>query len=232
MTDEPLSPTERTIPTRARKRFREDRDDLIAFLDRALIGHLGVTVGEHPVVLPMAFGVDLQGPDDGGTVYMHASVAAGWRQGIDGANVCFTITELDGLVAARSRKKHSMNYRCAVIIGRARVVDDPIERHVGLTAIIEHLIPGRSDTLREDSRKELAAVSVVAIPLREASLKIRDEGANDEPEDINPGTWAGVIPLRRVASAPLANPDILVDAPPDIVNRAISLGWGGDHQVG
>lgn len=220
-----LSPTSRTVPSRARKRFRSDRADLLAFLDDALIGHLGAVVGDHPVVLPMAFGVDLDGPDEGGTIYMHASVAAGWRQGVDGQDVCFTVTELDGLVAARSRKKHSMNYRCAVIIGQARLVDDPDERHAGLTAIVEHMIPGRSATLRADSRKELAAVTVVAVPLREASLKIRAEGANDEPEDETPGTWAGVIPLRRVASAPLGNADIQVDPPEDIARRAVSLGW-------
>ena len=230
MSTEPLSPSARTQPTRAAKRFRSERDDLLRFLDDALIGHIGVMNADHPVVLPMAFGVVREGPDDGGSIYLHASVAAGWLRDLDNAAVCFTVTELDGLVAARSRKKHSMNYRCAVIIGRARIVTDADERQIALTSIIEHMIPGRSATLRDDNRKELAAVSLIALPLREASLKVRDEGANDEPEDELPGTWAGVIPLARVAGRPLTNPGISVAPPLDIERRAVSLGWTAEPQ--
>lgn len=215
----PLSPTPRTQPTRAKKRFSEDRAALNALLDLALVGHLGVQVGDHPVVLPMAFGVDLDGPDEGGTIYAHASVAAGWAEEINGANVCFTVTEVDGIVVSRSRKRHSMNYRCAVVVGAARVVTDDTERSRGLTAIVEHLVPGQTSALRPDNRKELAAVTVVAIPLTEASLKVRNEEAGDEPEDVLPDTWAGVIPLRRVAAEPITNANADGQVPHHILDR-------------
>ena len=107
----PLSPSPRTTVTRGRDRAVGDRAQLHALLQDALIAHLGVTVGEHPVVLPTAFAVDLRGPDRDGTIYIHGSVAAGWLRRSEGATVCVTVTELDGLVAGRSAFHHSMNYR-------------------------------------------------------------------------------------------------------------------------
>ena len=98
----PLEPTARTTVTRGRNRAVDDRSELHRLLDDAFVAHLGVTVGDHPVVLPAAFAVDLDGPDRDGSLYVHGSVAAGWLRGATGATVCVTITELDGLVAARS----------------------------------------------------------------------------------------------------------------------------------
>ena len=67
----PLSPTPRTTLTRSRERAATDRAELVDVLRETLVAHLGVTVGEgadaHPVVLPVAIAVDLDGPDDGGS---------------------------------------------------------------------------------------------------------------------------------------------------------------------
>ncbi|MCW2775727.1 MAG: hypothetical protein JWN91_4053 [Nocardioides sp.] len=218
-----LEPTARTTVNRGRNRSVADRDQLHAFLADALVAHLGVVVGEHPVVLPAAFAIDLDGPDPDGTLYVHGSVAAGWLRAAQDATVCVTVTELDGLVAARSAFHHSMNYRSAVVIGPARVVDDPDERQHALDLVVDHMIPGRSATLRASTRKELAATAVLAVPLREASMKARDGGPVDEPEDVDAGIWGGHIPLRRVAGEPVAGEDASGPAPADVVRRAASL---------
>lgn len=212
----PLSPTPRTTVRRGRTRLVEHRSALHALLDDALVAHLGVVVGDHPLVLPVAFGVDLDGPDEGGSLYVHGSVAARWLRSAEDATVCVTITELDGLVVARSAFHHSMNYRSAVIIGRARIVDDPDERHRALDLIVDHMIPGRAATLRASTRKELAATALLAVPLHEASMKARAGGAGDEPDDVAAGGWAGHIPLSRVAGAPLADPDARGPVPADV----------------
>lgn len=201
----------------------QDRAALHALLADALVAHLGVTRGDHPLVLPTAFAIDRHGPDRDGTLYVHGSVAAGWLRAADGATVCVTVTELDGLVAGRSAFHHSMNYRSAVVIGTARVVDDPEERSRALGLIVEHMIPGRSATLRPSTRKELAATAVLAVPLHEASMKVRDGGPGDEPEDIAAGRWGGHIPLRRVAGAPVPDADATGPVPTDVVRRAASL---------
>ncbi|MEP9361749.1 pyridoxamine 5'-phosphate oxidase family protein [Nocardioides sp. CN2-186] len=218
-----LSPTARTTVGRGRNRMVEDRTELHRLLEDALIAHLGVTLDHHPLVLPTAFAVDLDGPDRNGTLYVHGSVAAGWLRASTDTTVCVTITELDGLVAARSAFHHSMNYRSAVVIGRARLVDDEQERGHALDLIVDHMIPGRSATLRANTRKELAATAVLALPLHEASMKVRAEGPVDDVEDIEAGVWGGVIPLRRTAGEPVPGDDASGPVPADVVRRAASL---------
>lgn len=218
-----LSPTPRTAVVRGRKRARTDRDELHALLEDALIAHLGVHVGDHPLVLPVAFAIDLDGPDDGGSLYIHGSVAARWLTTAQRRTVCVTVTELDGLVAARSAFHHSMNYRSAVVIGEARVVTDPDEKAHALGLTVDHMIPGRSATLRPSTRKELVATAVLAVPLREASMKVRAEGPVDDPADIDPAVWAGVVPIQRVAEAPVESSDSSTAVPDDVARRAAQL---------
>lgn len=224
MTTAPLSPSPRTTVTRGRDRAVTDRAELHALLADGLVAHVGVDVGDHPVVLPVAYAVDLEGPDEDGTLYIHGSVAARWLTRSEGSTVCVTVTEVDGLVAARSAFHHSMNYRSAVVIGRARIVTDPDEKAHALTLTVDHMVPGRAATLRPHTRKEVAATSVLAVPLHEASLKVRAEGPVDDPEDVAAGVWGGVIPVRRVAGAPEPAPESAADpVPADVVRRAEAL---------
>jgi nitroimidazol reductase NimA-like FMN-containing flavoprotein (pyridoxamine 5'-phosphate oxidase superfamily) len=216
----PLSPSPRTSVSRGRNRAVTDRAQLHALLDDALVAHLAVVVGDHPVVLPTAFAADPDGPDRDGSLYVHGSVAARWLRGAPGTTVCVTVTQLDGLVAGRSAFHHSMNYRSAVVIGPARLVEDPREKERALALIVDHMIPGRSATLRANTRKELAATAVLAIPLHEASLKVRDGGPVDEPADVAAGTWGGHVPLRVVADGPVPDIDAVGPVPADVVARA------------
>ena len=90
-----------------------------------------------------------------------------------------------------------MNYRSAVVIGEARLVTDPDERARALALIVDHMIPGRSATLRPHTRKELAATAVLAVPLHDASMKARAGDPVDEPEDVEAGIWGGVHPAAH-----------------------------------
>jgi nitroimidazol reductase NimA-like FMN-containing flavoprotein (pyridoxamine 5'-phosphate oxidase superfamily) len=221
MTD--LSPSDRTRITRLRERGRSDRQELLAFLGEAMIAHLAVDAGGHPAALPVAYGVDPDGPDEGGTIYVHGSVGAGWMRHAPGSTVCVTVTSLDGLVLARSGFHHSMNYRCAVIIGTARSVDSDEERARALDLVVDQIVPGRAATLRPHTRKELVATAVLAVPLHEASLKQRAEGVGDEPEDVEAGIWAGVLPLRTVAGELEVDPLTAAPVPEDVARRAEEL---------
>jgi uncharacterized protein len=220
----PLEPTDRTRTNRGRARAVADRARLMDLLADALVVHVGLQVGDHPLVLPSAFAVDSDGPDRDGTLYLHGSVAAGWLRAAPATPVCVTATELDGLVAGRSAFHHSMNYRSAVVIGAARLVEDPAERQHALDLIVDHMVPGRAATLRPSTRKELAATAVLAVPLHEASMKERTGGPGDEPEDIAAGTWGGHVPIRRVAGGPVPDADARGDVPPDVTARAAALG--------
>jgi uncharacterized protein len=219
--------SERTRLTRLAERGVEDRDALLELLREGLVGHLGVPAAGHPVVIPVAYAVDPDGPDDGGTVYVHGSVAAGWLRRTSGApgpvTLCLTVTAVDGLVLARSGFHHSMNYRSAVVIGEARPVEDPGEVARALDLIVDHVVPGRAATLRPPTRRELAATAVLAIPLAEVSLKARTGGVKDEPEDVAAGVWAGVLPLRLVAGPLETDPDAPGAVPEHVARRSAEL---------
>jgi uncharacterized protein len=219
-----LSPTERTQIHRHRERAATDRAELLAVLAEALVCHLGVMMNGHPVVVPIAFGVDPEGPDRDGTLYLHGSVAAGSLAAAPEAQLCVTCTLVDALVLARSGFNHSMNYRSAVIIGAGRLVDDPDEKRRALDLVVDHIVPGRSRTLRPYTRKEVSATGVVAIPLHEASVKRRTGGVSDDEADIDAGVWAGVVPLTVTAGAIEVDADsAALPTPTEVIERVARL---------
>jgi hypothetical protein len=217
-----LSPTPRTTITRHRERGRQERDDLLAVLREALVCHVGIVRDGAPVVLPSIFAVDPDGPDEGGTLYLHGSVAAPWLVESPRSQVCLTFTLLDAVVLARVAFSHSMNYRSAVVMGEARPVTDPAEVDRALGLVVDHVVPGRMATLRPHTRKELAATTVLAVPLAEASVKVRAGGPKDEPEDVAAGGWAGIVPLEQRAGAVVS--ESREPVPAEVRRRAAA--WG------
>ena len=222
--DGTLSPTDRTQLGRLHEKGRSDRAELHALLSSALVAHLGVDTGTHPVVLPTVFAVDLEGPDRGGTLYVHGSVASRSLVQAPDQEMSVTMTVLDGIVLARSGFNHSMNYRSAVVIGRPRIVEKQETFHA-LDVILEHMVPGRSTEIRRPRRKELAATTVLALPLHEASVKRRSGDPEDEDFDVEAGgVWAGVVPLRLVAGDVVTGADALdLDVPAHVEERARAL---------
>jgi nitroimidazol reductase NimA-like FMN-containing flavoprotein (pyridoxamine 5'-phosphate oxidase superfamily) len=198
----PLSSTPRTTLHRLRERGRADRAELDAVLSAGLVCHLGVVIEGEPVVLPTGYGWI------GDTLYLHGSSANRSLLAAAGQQVCVTVTLLDGLVCARAVFHHSMNYRSAVIFGAARLVTEPTEKVAALRAVTNHLVPGRWEHAREPNRKELAATAVLALPLAEASVKVRAGGPKDDPEDYESGTWAGVLPAALAFGPAEPDPDL------------------------
>ena len=221
----PLSPTDRSTPRREKERARSDRAALWEVLDEALICHLAVVVDGVPLALPTVFAVDPDGPDEGGTLYVHGSVASRSLVQAPDQDLSATFTLLDGIVFARSGFNHSMNYRSAVVIGRPRPLTDPDERARAFDLLVDHAAPGRSATLRRPTRKELSATTVLALPLHEASVKSRTGDPEDEDFDVEAGgVWAGVVPVSTLAGDPVAGTDVDVsDVPEHISARVQSL---------
>jgi nitroimidazol reductase NimA-like FMN-containing flavoprotein (pyridoxamine 5'-phosphate oxidase superfamily) len=195
-----LSTTERTRLRRHSERAQADRADLYAVVDAGMICHLGVVIDGTPVVLPTAYG------RIGDTLYLHGSSANRSLLAADGHEVCVTVTHFDGLVCARAAFAHSVNYRSAVVFGTARILTNDAERLAALRAVTEQLVPGRWDTLRAPTRKELAATSVMAVPLAEASVKVRSGPPKDDAADLGAGVWAGVLPAAVTFSEPEPDP--------------------------
>jgi uncharacterized protein len=212
-----LSPTPRSTLRRHADRARTDRGELYELLDSQLVCHLGLLADGAPVVLPTGYG------RDGDTIYLHGSSgAASLRIAAAGAPVCVTVTRLDGIVYARSVFHHSMNYASAVIHGTAvPVTDDKMKQH-GLRVLVEHLAPGSWHQARHPTQRELAATTVLALPLTEASVKIRSGPPIDDDTDVATSTaWAGVLPVASFWDRPRSCPQLPpgTPIPPRITTR-------------
>ncbi len=188
-----------------------ERDVIAAILDEALVCHLGFVHDGHPYVIPTIHA------RSGDVLYLHGSPASRMLRTVaDGVDVCVTVTLLDGLVLARSVYNHSMNYRSAVVVGRARQLTEREDKLAALATIVEHLVPGRSRDARPPSDKELAGTLVLSLPLDQASAKIREGPPSDFDADLDLPIWAGVVPLRLHAGAPETDAQIAptIEVPP------------------
>jgi nitroimidazol reductase NimA-like FMN-containing flavoprotein (pyridoxamine 5'-phosphate oxidase superfamily) len=196
-----LTQTARTTLKRLPQRGAFDRESINQILDEGFICHVGFAVGGQPFVIPTGYA------RAGDRLFIHGSQASRMLRTLgQGIDVCLTVTLIDGLVLARSAFHHSMNYRSVVVFGRATVVDEREEKLAALRALSEHMIPGRWDDVREPSERELQLTTVLSLPLEEASAKVRTGPPLDDEEDYELPVWAGVIPLRLVANAPVPDP--------------------------
>ncbi|MBW2230119.1 MAG: pyridoxamine 5'-phosphate oxidase family protein [Deltaproteobacteria bacterium] len=208
------APSERTKLKRGSTRARYEREAILAILDEALFCNVAVDVGGHPAIIPTAFAIL------GDQLYVHGSTANRiFRAMRDGSECCVSVTLLDALVLARSAFHHSVNYRSVVIYGRAREVDDEVEKRAAFDALIEHVMPGRSAEVRAPNREEYLRTLVLAIPVDEASAKVRTGPPVEEEADYALDVWAGELPLRVVAEAPVADPQTKREVPAYVLAR-------------
>lgn len=208
-------PTARTRVIREPERGVYDREAAYQILDEAFICHVGfVTADGQPFVIPTSYG------RDGDNLYIHGSAASRMLRRLnEGIPVCVTVTLLDGLVLARSIFNHSMNYRSVVILGTARVIEDPQEKLAALRTLSEHIIRGRWEESRRPNERELKATSILRMPIEEFSAKVRQGPAIDDEEDYSFPTWAGVIPLEMTAGTPINDARLTKQEVPAYVSK-------------
>jgi len=208
-----LTPTERTTLHRRPTRGSYDVATVHAILDEALICHVGFEVEGQPYVLPTTHA------RIGDQLYIHGAAGGRFLRSVKGGiPVCVTVTLIDALVLARSAFHHSMNYRSVVLLGRATQITDPVLKKKAFDALIEHVVPGRSAQVRGANEQELKATSVLALPIVEASAKIRTGQPIDDEEDYAVPCWAGLVPVSVEARAPIADPKLTpgVAVPPEV----------------
>jgi nitroimidazol reductase NimA-like FMN-containing flavoprotein (pyridoxamine 5'-phosphate oxidase superfamily) len=194
--------SERSRVRRLADRAAYDAESVHAVLDAALVGHVGFVSDGRPVVIPMLYG------RDGDVLHLHGSVASRLQRTLaDGVDVCLTVTIVDGLVMARSAFHHSMNYRSAVVLGRASLVA-PEHKEAALRAISEHVAPGRWSEVRPPNAVELRQTAVLRLPIEEASAKTRRGGPVDDADDLALPVWAGVVPCAVAWGDPVGEADV------------------------
>jgi nitroimidazol reductase NimA-like FMN-containing flavoprotein (pyridoxamine 5'-phosphate oxidase superfamily) len=196
-----LRQTDRTTISRHDERGSYDREVAYAILDEGLVAHVGVDTGKGVMVIPMTYA------RMGDELILHGAVASRWLSSFEvGRAVSVCVTILDGLVLAQSAFSHSMNYRSVVAFGEARVITDIEKKDAAFKALLDHLIPGRWEDSRQPDQKETVATTVLAMPIAEASVKIRSGPPKDAAKDLELPYWAGVIPLRLTSGAAIPDP--------------------------
>ena len=180
------------------KRGFYDFETIYKILDGSFVCHIGFVFENHPVIIPVAFGRKEN------EIFFHGAKASRLFNSLrSGIEVCITVTIADGLVLARSAFHHSMNYRSVIMFGKTEEISIESEKSQALKNILEHLIPGRWDDVREPNKKELNATSVFKFEIDEASAKIRTGPPVDDEEDMQMNVWAGILPLKTVAGKPV-----------------------------
>ncbi len=216
---ETFEPTVRTRVKRLHQQARYDRATVHGILDAGLVCHVGYTIDDHPYVTATTYW------RDGDRVYWHGSSASRMLRTLKaGVPVCLNVSLIDGLVLARSGFHHSVNYRTVMLFGTATPVTAAAEKLRALEAFVARLCPGRWDELRPVTPQELKATLVLGMDIAEAAAKVRTGPPADDEEDYALGIWAGVVPLRLTAGAPVADPRLKPGVPlPDYLLQGFDL---------
>ena len=211
-----FTPTERTKVRRKADRGSYDRETIYRILDEAFVCSVAFIADGVPFVVPTNY---VRVSDK---LFLHGSPASRLMKTLaSGAPFCLNVTLLDGIVFAPSAIGHSVNYRSVVVMGRAEVIEAPAAKLAAMRDFVEYVIRGRWAQVRPPSDNELKATMVLAVPLVEASAKMRTGFAvDDNTQDYETSAWTGVLPLKWAPQTPLDDPRSkhLIPVPASIVN--------------
>lgn len=196
-----MDTTGRIRVKRVPSRGKYDKESVHSILDAHFLCHIGFIYEGYPVVIPTLFGLDND------KLYIHGANSSRMLKSLQkGIEISVAVTLVDGIVLARSAFHHSMNYRSVVLFGTAALVTDPEEKLRALKIVSDQVMKDRWEEVRLPNEKELKATTVLAIPVNEASAKVRTGPPVDDKEDYDLDVWAGVIPLQFTIQEPEPDP--------------------------
>jgi hypothetical protein len=196
-----FTPTKRTKVTRKPDRAHYERQTVYDILDQAFVCHVGFIADGMPVVVPTNY------VRVGDKLFLHGSTASRLMKTLgSGAPFCLSVTLLDGIVFSPTATGHSVNYRSVVVMGKAEPIEDPAAKLAAMRDFVEYVLRGRWATVRPPSEQELKGTMVLAVPLVEASAKIRTGFAVDDGKEYADGAWTGVLPFKWTPGEPVRDP--------------------------
>src|SRR5436853_2440556 len=208
-----FTPTERTKIRRKPDRGSYDRDLIYRILDEAFVCQVCFVADGLPFVVPTNY------VRVGHKLFLHGSPASRLMKTLaSGAPFCLSVTLLDGIVFAPSAMGHSVNYRSVVVMGKAALIEGEAAKLAAMRDFVEYVNRGRWATVRPPSEQELKGTMVLAVPLVEASAKVRTGFAVDDASEYASGAWTGVLPFKWTPGEPLRDPrgNQTVPVPPNI----------------
>src|SRR5277367_1882626 len=196
-----FTPTERTKVRRKPDRGKYDWETIYAILDQAFVCHVGFIADGVPFVVPTNY------VRVGNKLYLHGSIASRLMKTLgSGAPFCLSVTLLDGIVFSPTATGHSVNYRSVVVMGKAEPIEDPAAKLAAMRDFVEYVLRGRWATVRPPGEQELKGTMVLAVPLVEASAKVRVGFAVDDDKEYDSTAWTGVLPFKWTPGEPMRDP--------------------------
>jgi hypothetical protein len=113
---------------------------------------------------------------------------------------------LDGIVFSPTAMGHSVNYRSVVVMGKAEIVEGHAAKLAAMRDFVEYVVRGRWETVRPPTEQEIKATMVLAVPLVEASAKVRTGFAVDHESEYGSSAWTGVLPFQWAPQEPIPDP--------------------------
>jgi len=210
-----FTPTERTKVRRKPDRGHYDRETVYRILDEAFVCHLGFVADGMPFVVPTNY------VRVGDKLFLHGSPGSRLMKTLaSGAPFCLSVTLLDGIVFAPTAMGHAGNYRSVEVMGKAEVVEGHAAKLAAMRDFVEYVVRGRWETVRPPTEQEIKATMVLAVPLVEASAKVRTGFAVDDEAEYSSAAWTGILPLRWAPEEPVRDPrgNAKIPVPANIAN--------------
>ena len=206
--------TDRTRVRRLSARGEYDLESVKRVLDAQQVCHVAYVVDGEPRIIPTLY-MRL-----GDHVYLHGNRQAALLKHLAaGGFATLSAMSVDGIVVARSGFHCSMNYRSVTLFGHGQALA-AAEQETLLDSFVDGLVPGHAAAVRRPTVQELAATTVVRVPIEEAVAKIRTGPPVDDEADLQSDVWAGVLPQTVVMQAPVPAPDLKPGVEvPDYISR-------------
>jgi nitroimidazol reductase NimA-like FMN-containing flavoprotein (pyridoxamine 5'-phosphate oxidase superfamily) len=203
-----LQHTERTRVTRKPDRGSWDRELIYSILDQAFVCSIAFIADSIPVVVPTNY------VRVGDKLYLHGSMASRLMKTLSsGAPFTINVTILDGIVFSPTATGHSVNYRSVVVMGKAEVIEGHEAKLAAMRDFVEYVLKGRWNDVRPPTEQEMKGTMVIAVPLVEASAKVRTGFAVNPEDEYDGSKWTGVLPFKWTPGEPLRDPRGNPDAP-------------------
>ncbi|WP_420428746.1 pyridoxamine 5'-phosphate oxidase family protein [Kordiimonas sp.] len=186
---------------RGHKRAVYDEETVYRILDSHFLCHVAFEMDGQPHILPTSYW------REDNRLYWHGSSASRMIKHLSsGAPASVCVTQLDGLVLARSAFNTSANYRSVVCFGVPELVTDDAEFDRQMRLFFDQIAPARWGQLRPMTAQERKATGLLVMEIEDASAKVRDGGPGDGEEADWP-IWAGHVDIRTVTGAAHVAPE-------------------------
>lgn len=186
---------------RGLKRASYDKNQVYDIIDSHFLCHVAFEINGQPYVIPTSHW------REGNRLYWHGSSKSMMiRHLAKGSPASVAVTQLDGLVLARSAFSTSVNYRSVVAYGKPRLVEDEEAFNYHMERFFEMLAPGRWPQLRSMTDTERKATGLLEMEIEDASAKVRADPPGDGEEAGFP-IWAGVVPISMRQHTPEVAPE-------------------------